>query len=297
MQRKLLLPLLFFAASLNTFVSSCTDITVNGGQPWYDSDGPMFDCAWYGQNNYCASDSYKNFGLLGKEACCVCGGGLRNPTTSPSPTTLSLHPTSSPTSCTDKTVNDSLNDGLWYDLYGYSCSSYEFYDRCTTRGHMYENYGMTANEACCVCGGGQMIFPTLSPQPSASPYPNSTPSSWNNNDDTTPSSWNNNDDVMDPTTTVLAVVGAIVALWLVIGCIKVYAKNSSRNSHNNASRSTNLRTRPAQRTPQQTQHAGSSIVDERDIRRQFILTNIIHKVSSYDYCMHLNMSHIQFTFS
>ena len=204
-------------------------------------------------------------------------------------------------SCEDITIDVIWNDVPWFDYYVNTCEWYEFEDKCSSQGHMYENHGMTANEACCICGGGfrnptTSPSPTLSPQPSASPTLSTQPSS-------SPTSWyskNSRYGEDDPTTTVLAILGAIVALWLVIGCIKVYAKNSSRNSNNNAARPTNLRTRPyrpTQSAPQQTQHAGSSIVDERDVRRQFILRNIIHKVSSYDYCMHLNMSHIQFTFS
>lgn len=185
---KLLVVLLFFARSLNIFVSSCTDVTVNGGQPWKDS-------------------------------------------------------------C------------------GYGCSSYQYVDKCSLLGHRYEKFGLVANEACCVCGGGITTSPTLSPQPSTSPYPIPSPTSWYRK-------LNGNDD--DPTVTVVIVALLIFVVCSVKGWLK-YVKNSSQNSNNNAARSTNLRTRPAQRTPQQTRHAGSSIVDERDIRRQFILTNIIHK--------------------
>ncbi|GFH52409.1 hypothetical protein CTEN210_08885 [Chaetoceros tenuissimus] len=175
--KQLVVALLFFAASLDTFVSACRDITVNDGQPWYDKDGPIFNCEWYVPSN------------------------------------------------------------------------------CKTFGDSLENFGMTANEACCACGGGT---PTVSPSPTTSPYPTPAPP--------------NND--VSSTTKILAVVGAFIGFFIIVG---ICVKNSSRNSNNNAARSTNLRTRPTQRTPQQTHHAGSSIADERDVRRQFILTNIIHK--------------------
>jgi hypothetical protein len=132
---------------------------------------------------------------------------------------------------------------------------------------------MVANEACCVCGGG-FRSPTTSPSPTVlSSHPTSSPTpgptyyweklSWNDDDD------EDNDD--DTTIIVVSAIGAFVAVCMIFGmCAKL---------NHDATRSTNLRTRPAQRTPQQTQHAASSIVDERDIRRQFILANIIHKVS------------------
>ena len=199
MHTKLLVLLLFFV--LNTFVSSCSDLTVNGGQPWYDSAGEQYTCNWYGEMN----------------------------------------------------------------------------TRCSTDGYQFENFGMVANEACCVCGGG-FRSPTTSPSPTPGPtYSWQRPFNYDDDED--------NDD--DTTTIVVTAIGAFVAACMTFGmCVKL---------NHDATRSTNLRTRPTPSAPQQTQHAASSIVDERDIRRQFILANIIHKVSSYDYCMHLNISHIIFT--
>ena len=50
---------------------------------WYDSDGPVYNCAWYGapESSYCTSygNSYVNFGRTANEACCVCGGGRVSP--------------------------------------------------------------------------------------------------------------------------------------------------------------------------------------------------------------------------
>jgi len=47
---------------------------------WYDSDGPKYDCEWYGSKFYYCKlygDYYENFGKTANEACCVCGGGDR----------------------------------------------------------------------------------------------------------------------------------------------------------------------------------------------------------------------------
>ena len=45
---------------------------------WYDADGPMYNCEWYGQNSsYCGwyGNDYENIGYTANQACCVCGGG------------------------------------------------------------------------------------------------------------------------------------------------------------------------------------------------------------------------------
>ena len=66
---------------------------------WYDSDGPTYDCEWYGFGDRCEKlgYSFNNFGKTAKEACCECSGGRFGrewfpssaPTTFPS---FSLHP-------------------------------------------------------------------------------------------------------------------------------------------------------------------------------------------------------------
>ena len=41
---------------------------------WYDSDGPTYDCAWYGKGTNCAryGHNYANQGMTANDACCVC---------------------------------------------------------------------------------------------------------------------------------------------------------------------------------------------------------------------------------
>ena len=87
---------------------------------------------------------------------------------------LTLHPTVSPTlpSCIDDPIG-------WYDIDGedYNCNWYAFGTNCEKYGNGYENFGTTANEACCACGGGtkNTVTPsisvskeTLSPAPTPS---------------------------------------------------------------------------------------------------------------------------------
>ena len=67
--------------------SEPTDSTCSDDPPdWYDSDGPFYDCDWYGSEaSYCQSygNSFRN-PLKGdktaKKACCICGGGTRSKT-------------------------------------------------------------------------------------------------------------------------------------------------------------------------------------------------------------------------
>eukprot|EP00494_Astrolonche_serrata_P027890 UN28155 len=83
----------------------------------------------------------------------------RSPTTSPStsPTsTPNLFPSLSPSemstgSCVDTPV--STPTGFWYDSDGpdFDCTWYKDESGCETYGNTFENFGMTASDACCVC--------------------------------------------------------------------------------------------------------------------------------------------------
>merc|ERR1711865_1369440 len=108
-------------------------------------------------------DSYANEGLTANQACCVCGGGETwgDPNAQPTPSP-SEEPTGEPTAsappqdCVDKTLQ---NGDPWHDIDGprYSCAWYQnngFGSRCNSYGNSYANEGLTANQACCGCGGG-----------------------------------------------------------------------------------------------------------------------------------------------
>lgn len=56
--------------------SICIDVV-----DWYDSDGPSYNCEWYGESmttERCGEygDKNGNFGYTASRACCVCGGGI-----------------------------------------------------------------------------------------------------------------------------------------------------------------------------------------------------------------------------
>lgn len=105
---------------------------------WYDAAGPEFSCKFYEEDDNCDTwgHGYANFGQTAKEACCACGGGNRQ---------------------------QCANVEGWYDSGGpsYSCAWYEINPhRCPTYGATYENFGMVAKDACCVCNGGTKLGQT-----------------------------------------------------------------------------------------------------------------------------------------
>ena len=78
----------------------------------------------------------------------------------------------------------------WYDSDGptctYDCNWYSSGTNCASYGDSYANFGTTANQACCVCGGGSPTkggpgpteSPTSSPTPAPTPpAPTKSPSS------------------------------------------------------------------------------------------------------------------------
>merc|ERR1719203_62032 len=95
---------------------NCVD---NGG--FYDSDGPVYNCLWYGVGSRCAQygASYANGGAVANTMCCACGGGsprvvspvnpTNDPTSSPSksPTSSPINPTNDPTSSPSKSPSAS----------------------------------------------------------------------------------------------------------------------------------------------------------------------------------------------
>jgi len=129
----------------SAIVSSAPSITTSGSNApagcaddplgWYDIVGD--NCAWYAEGNRCASygDSYENFGTTANVACCTCQQDNNNDDDS--------------SSCSDTMEG-------WYDIDGatYNCAWYSYSNYCEAYGDSYDNFGLTANENCCVCGGG-----------------------------------------------------------------------------------------------------------------------------------------------
>lgn len=127
--------------------------------PWGD------DCDWYAEHpDGCGQ--YDGNGFRSNDMCCACGGGRQltaEPTTQ-SPTMVSVEPTMAvPCEDTANGATDSWGDDCaWYDDHPTGCGQYDDDD-------------FTANDMCCVCGGGRPVNPTT-PSPShATPSPSMTP--------------------------------------------------------------------------------------------------------------------------
>lgn len=66
----------------------------------------------------------------------------------------------------------------------YTCDWYSRDSNCNTFGSGSANFGLTANQACCACGGGSGIeSPTKSPTKSPSKLPTQTPTGYNDSAD------------------------------------------------------------------------------------------------------------------
>ena len=101
-------------------------------------------CVWLKNNpqqidNWC-SRTY-NGKAIGDKCQATCGTCRFNPGT-----------------CTDVSPRDQdpKNPNEWYDSVGsnYNCAWYAIGRNCAVYGSGFDNYELTAKEACCACGGG-----------------------------------------------------------------------------------------------------------------------------------------------
>ena len=100
---------------------------------------------------------------MGASPCGDTGTPTSPPTEAPAPPTEAP----APESCTDK----SLADGsAWHDSASiiFTCAWYSKSNRCERYGGGIANVGLTANQACCICGGGDQDTPPA-PPPTAVP--------------------------------------------------------------------------------------------------------------------------------
>ncbi len=138
------------------------DYGFGGGTPvctdypgFYDYYGTDYTCEWYAKASYlCESYGHgpKNHnGVIPNEACCTCGGGTH----------------SIVESSNQDIIDEAIERGThameteecqdvegWHDSNGekFNCDWYaEDSDRCDIIGLFFENFGMTAQEACCAC--------------------------------------------------------------------------------------------------------------------------------------------------
>jgi len=125
----------------------CYDHMLSSGLDWHDSygveNGRCFD--WYdlGATERCSKNDAM-YGYSSYDACCSCGGG-----TDGAAFEIQVEV------CEDKTLSDG---SPWSDSYAqgtWSCEQYaSATSGCEKYGDTSPTEGMTANDACCICGGG-----------------------------------------------------------------------------------------------------------------------------------------------
>mmetsp|Transcript_27774 Transcript_27774/g.41025 ORF Transcript_27774/g.41025 Transcript_27774/m.41025 type:complete len:306 (-) Transcript_27774:141-1058(-) len=144
---------------------------------YYDDDIDEADnrCTWYGNDG-------EFRGETANEACCVCGGGYIEPNVPSFSPAFTMEPTEIP--CYDVPGWHSADKDIFTcEWYGNPVGDDDYYDtegdtRCGLFGEDEPNFGYTANQACCVCGGGYFgpVVPSVSPTTSNAPTESSQPS-------------------------------------------------------------------------------------------------------------------------
>eukprot|EP00816_Leptocylindrus_hargravesii_P008624 CAMPEP_0196826896 /NCGR_PEP_ID=MMETSP1362-20130617/93853_1 /TAXON_ID=163516 /ORGANISM="Leptocylindrus danicus, Strain CCMP1856" /LENGTH=1879 /DNA_ID=CAMNT_0042207495 /DNA_START=399 /DNA_END=6037 /DNA_ORIENTATION=- len=129
---------------------------------WQDNYG--FGCGWYEEVEEPGCPEYgfevNSDGISAQEACCYCGGGWHEtPSNSPTISYPSF-------SCVGNFID-------WLNDYGDDCRWYEENDEpgCPEYGFEVNSDGISAQEACCYCGGGWDETPTPSNSPTISSHP------------------------------------------------------------------------------------------------------------------------------
>lgn len=71
---------------------------------------------------------------------------------------ICLFSSNKPHYCNKRQCASCINSPIdWYDEFGDDCNYYGVKSECHSMGDEYEKFGKTANEACCVCGGGTEV--------------------------------------------------------------------------------------------------------------------------------------------
>uniref|UniRef100_A0A7S2KW41 Uncharacterized protein n=1 Tax=Leptocylindrus danicus TaxID=163516 RepID=A0A7S2KW41_9STRA len=203
-------------STMPTVSAAPTSLCLDAPEDWFDEEHGL-GCDFFSESsyNYYSNDDWvwqrcidygdvlqDENGLQAKDACCACGGGLDRdfdapsdaPTLSPEPS-ASLIPSTLPSLSQEPTTSSAptkvcFDVEYWLDQYGHDCAWYEpntWYDdyyyestyMCTYYGDAYENEDlkMSANQACCTCGGGQHTLPTPPPTVSTQPSSSAAPTS------------------------------------------------------------------------------------------------------------------------
>jgi len=126
--------------------TQCVDDPKN----WYDSDGEDFNCEWYATDNHCTEhgNGYANNAKTARQACCACNGG----------TEVEVVLNSDQITATTDSNDECRDVPNWHDDGGdrYDCPWYSLdtEENCSRWGNLDGRFCLSANQACCSCGGG-----------------------------------------------------------------------------------------------------------------------------------------------
>ena len=142
-------------SSQGTGYSELVCVPENGSYSFtiFDSWGDGICCS-YGLGSYSLHFGTEavviDGGEFGSSETTAFGSTCSGPPTATPTATPTSSPTAAPTMC-----NDAAG---WYDSEGptFTCDWYSQKSNCLYYGNQYANGGLTANDACCVCGGGNV---------------------------------------------------------------------------------------------------------------------------------------------
>jgi len=130
-----------------TVPSASPSIHCEDAPDWVD--GMEDNCTDYAINGWCEKygDLYRGlYSMTANEACCACSGSMRNMLSMPS-----VQPSISPAP-----VEVCEDVPKWVDSWNDTCSAYADHSWCDKYGGYFAGlHNMTANEACCACGGSR----------------------------------------------------------------------------------------------------------------------------------------------
>jgi len=138
------------AERMHEHVSSRGECVVPSGEVPLQNCSEDSEC---NDNNPCTTDSCSNSVCVHTpiDGCTLCGNGVCE---------AGEDTGNCPSDC--PCVDDPNG---WYDSYGDGCAWYAPGSNCADYGDSYANLGTTANQACCVCGGGKPTSGGPSPTP------------------------------------------------------------------------------------------------------------------------------------
>ena len=129
-------------APAKTTYAACADVSgwAFMWAPAGSSSTSTYECSDYASMGWCSEygDDASAAGVKAKDACCACGGGVKNEPKQPIQEMCADHPG-------------------WKGYKNYGCAAYDSKGWCQDFGTDVGTAGLMAKDACCGCGGGVKV--------------------------------------------------------------------------------------------------------------------------------------------